>query len=255
MSTMCDRDWRACFELLQTVVDAGDSVDALARAAVNALPALVAAEISKLMEYDLHNGRRQVLAMPEAETGAENRVCCNPYLQTHPPLHFHADLHGPGAYRTSDAPLYARFCHSAHYSGDLRRAGSDYVVVLPVYVDGATLVSFVLNRHDRDFSERERAMLALVGGPLSCMYRQARVLAQLRTRLATLAPDAQGLHARGVTPRETEALRWLAAGKTDREIAAILGCSYRTVQKHLQRLYIKLGVETRTAAVLRALGR
>ena len=247
MGTMLDRDWRACFELLQAVVDAGDSVDALARAAVNALPALVAAEISSLAEYDLRNGRRQVLAMPEAQIGAENRVGCNPYLQTHPPLHFHANLHRPSANRTSDAPLYARFCHSAHYSGD-------YVVALPVYVDDATLVSFVVHRHDRDFSERERAMLALVGGPLACMYRQARALEQLRSRLATRGPNAQGLHARGVTPRETEALRWLAAGKTDREIAAILGCSYRTVQKHLQRLYVKLGVETRTAAVLRALG-
>jgi DNA-binding CsgD family transcriptional regulator len=46
----------------------------------------------------------------------------------------------------------------------------------------------------------------------------------------------------------------VAAGKTDREIAALLGCSHRTVQKHLQRLYVKLGVETRTAAVMRSLG-
>jgi DNA-binding NarL/FixJ family response regulator len=37
-------------------------------------------------------------------------------------------------------------------------------------------------------------------------------------------------------------------------IAALLGCSHRTVPKHLQRLYVKLGVETRTAAVMRALG-
>ncbi len=50
-------------------------------------------------------------------------------------------------------------------------------------------------------------------------------------------------------------LDWLAAGKTDREIAAILGMSPRTVQKHLQHIYEKLGVETRTAAVMRALGK
>ena len=49
-------------------------------------------------------------------------------------------------------------------------------------------------------------------------------------------------------------MQWLAAGKTDRDIAAILGISPRTVHKHLQRIYEKLGVETRTAAVLRALG-
>ncbi|WP_295953872.1 LuxR C-terminal-related transcriptional regulator [Rhodoferax sp.] len=254
MSTMRERDWRACFELLQTVLEAGDSVDALARAAVNALPMLVVAEISNLWMCDLRNGQRQSLAMPEAGIGAENRVCFNSYFRTHSLLQFHADPHGPGAYRLSDGLLFSRFCHSELYNGYFRRGGTDYAVSLPVYVDDATLVSFVLNRRDRDFSERERNMLDLVGGPLSRMYRQARALEQLRASLVTLAPDVQGLHARGVTPRETEVLRWLAAGKTDREIAAILGCSYRTVQKHLQRLYIKLGVETRTAAVLRALG-
>ncbi|HEY3634786.1 MAG TPA: helix-turn-helix transcriptional regulator, partial [Caldimonas sp.] len=51
-----------------------------------------------------------------------------------------------------------------------------------------------------------------------------------------------------------EVIRWLCAGKTDRDIGTIVGCSHRTVQKHLQRIYDKLGVETRTAAVLRWLG-
>ena len=47
-------------------------------------------------------------------------------------------------------------------------------------------------------------------------------------------------------------LAWLARGKTDRDIGQILGISQRTVQKHLEHVYVKLGVETRTAAVLRA---
>ena len=50
-------------------------------------------------------------------------------------------------------------------------------------------------------------------------------------------------------------MRWVGAGKTDRETAALLQCSHRTVQKHLERIYPKLGVETRTAAVMRMLGR
>ncbi len=54
-----------------------------------------------------------------------------------------------------------------------------------------------------------------------------------------------------LTAREHEVLRWLAAGKTDRDIASILGVSPRTVQKHLEHVYDKLGVETRTAAVMR----
>lgn len=53
-----------------------------------------------------------------------------------------------------------------------------------------------------------------------------------------------------LTPREREVLRWVAVGKSDAQIAAILGCSVRTVQKHLEHVYIKLGVENRTAAAM-----
>ena len=56
-----------------------------------------------------------------------------------------------------------------------------------------------------------------------------------------------------LTAREQDVIEWLSTGKTDRDIAAILGISPRTVHKHLQRIYEKLGVETRTAAVMRAL--
>jgi DNA-binding CsgD family transcriptional regulator len=55
-----------------------------------------------------------------------------------------------------------------------------------------------------------------------------------------------------LTAREAEVLRWVAAGKSDAQIGAILRISARTVQKHLQNIYDKLGVESRTAAVNRA---
>ena len=51
-----------------------------------------------------------------------------------------------------------------------------------------------------------------------------------------------------LTPRETEVLSWLSKGKTNRDIADILGMSHRTVNKHLEHIFEKLGVETRTAA-------
>ncbi len=58
-----------------------------------------------------------------------------------------------------------------------------------------------------------------------------------------------------LTPRQTEILGWIAAGKTDECIAQLLGVSRRTVGKHLQNMYRRLGVENRTGAVMRALGR
>ncbi len=51
-----------------------------------------------------------------------------------------------------------------------------------------------------------------------------------------------------LTPRETEVLSWIAKGKTNRDVAEILGMSPRTVNKHLEHVFEKLGVETRSAA-------
>ncbi|KGM39740.1 LuxR family transcriptional regulator [Aquabacterium sp. NJ1] len=68
---------------------------------------------------------------------------------------------------------------------------------------------------------------------------------------ATSAASASGpdrLSEAALTPRETEVLGWLAKGKTNRDIADILGMSHRTVNKHLEHIFEKLGVETRAAA-------
>ena len=56
-----------------------------------------------------------------------------------------------------------------------------------------------------------------------------------------------------LTAREAEVLSWLAKGKTNRDISEILGMSPRTVNKHLEHIYVKLGVETRAAATALAL--
>jgi DNA-binding NarL/FixJ family response regulator len=70
--------------------------------------------------------------------------------------------------------------------------------------------------------------------------------------LLTQAPpnDAANQRLRDIalTPRETEVLSWVAKGKTNRDIADILGMSPRTVNKHLEHIFEKLGVETRSAA-------
>ena len=57
-----------------------------------------------------------------------------------------------------------------------------------------------------------------------------------------------------LTSREAEVLSWLSKGKTNRDIAQILGLSPRTVDKHLEQIYAKLGVENRTAAAAVASG-
>jgi len=73
---------------------------------------------------------------------------------------------------------------------------------------------------------------------------EVATLAALSTTLPACAP--------ALTAREAEVMVWVARGKTNRDIAEILGMSPRTVNKHLEHIYEKLGVETRTAAVAAA---
>lgn len=60
--------------------------------------------------------------------------------------------------------------------------------------------------------------------------------------------SASRLATASLTPRETEVLSWIAKGKTNRDVGEILGLSPRTVNKHLEHVFEKLGVETRAAA-------
>jgi DNA-binding NarL/FixJ family response regulator len=65
--------------------------------------------------------------------------------------------------------------------------------------------------------------------------------------------SAEPLLSLGLTPRVAEVLLWVAQGKTNADIATILGISEWTVKKHVLEIFEKLGVETRTAAGLRAI--
>jgi DNA-binding NarL/FixJ family response regulator len=123
------------------------------------------------------------------------------------------------------------------------------------------VIGFALNRTRRqpDFSERDRGMLEAVRPFVVQAYEtaavQTRLLALERHAIALreraqLQPDA--LRARGLTTREVEVLRLLADGLANAEIARELALSARTVAKHLEHVYSKLGVGSRTAALARA---
>lgn len=75
---------------------------------------------------------------------------------------------------------------------------------------------------------------------------------ELLLRLVSADPDGDSRRLRdklALTAREAEVLMWLARGKSNRDIAAILTVSPRTVDKHLEQVYAKIGVENRAAAV------
>jgi DNA-binding NarL/FixJ family response regulator len=85
---------------------------------------------------------------------------------------------------------------------------------------------------------------------------QARLRRQEQQAKQEFKPDFSSyepLLGLGLTPRVAEVLLWVAQGKTNADIATILGISESTVKKHVLEIFENLGVETRSAAALRAL--
>src|SRR5215472_3346809 len=85
---------------------------------------------------------------------------------------------------------------------------------------------------------------------------EARLRRSKQQATSEFKPDfssAEPLLKLDLTPRAAETLLWLAQGKTNSDIASILGITESTIKKHVQEIFEKLGVETRGAATVRAL--
>lgn len=101
--------------------------------------------------------------------------------------------------------------------------------------------SIYLERSVKNYTNRELTLLSLLRPHLMRM----RVNADARRRM-----DGH----RGLTAREAEVLGWVARGKTNGEIARLLFISPHTVRKHVENIFEKLNVRTRTAAAACARG-
>jgi DNA-binding CsgD family transcriptional regulator len=255
-------DYARAFALLNRLTECAVPGASFGRDGVRALLEVVPAEFATLSECFLASGHRRVSGLSGIALSGADIESFDRHFYSHPLVRYHGVRRGQGVRRISDELSMSEFRRTALYADHYRRIGIDRVIALPLLNDGRMLVSFVMNRTGPDFSERERERLELLQPHLAFLYRQASTLAggdpgpdrtsstrqEAEIRVdPPIAPATAGL-----TPRECEVLRWLACGKTDADIAALLGLSPRTVQKHLEHIYVKLGVETRTAAVMHA---
>ncbi len=120
----------------------------------------------------------------------------------------------------------------------------EFNLSVPVNSRPGTAAGIGAGDKKRDFNERDRLMLDLLRKHFDQAHRNAR-----RTS-ARLATDARPLADYGLTRRENEIAQWLGAGKSNLEIAMILGSSVRTIEKHMEKILDKLGVENRAAAAV-----
>jgi len=108
------------------------------------------------------------------------------------------------------------------------RASGDEALPLSLTIDAKRLIVSVSSQTDE--------------GEWLLMLREESDFAQIESLITAFK----------LTTREAEVLYWVVKGKTSRDIGDILGSSHRTVNKHLERVFEKLGVETRTAAAAKA---
>ena len=234
---------RGALDALHAIGEGCVRSDDFARRGVACLPGLIASELTTLSVCNLDTGHRAVVSDVPSALSARQVALFDRHFHDHPLVREHGRNARAVTKRIDDLLPQAKFRQSALYNEYYRAIGIDHAMAVPIHVDRRRLVSFVFNRRGRGFAEEERDALELIRPHLGNLYRLCAALGR-----AGWAP-AQAWQ---LTPREQDVLRWLSAGKTDRDIGAILDISPRTVHKHLQRIYVKLGVETRTAAVARA---
>ncbi len=168
------------------------------------------------------------------------------HVHTHPIRNRYRESKEPGPYSISDVENLATFKAGPLYRDYFRHYGVTRMMAVYVPLTPDSHVSLGVSRDGRDFSDDERLALALF---------QPHLLAAVQRELANPVPARPPGPVRAVpagaelTTREAEILRWIAVGKSNPEIAIILGVSRLTVKTHVERILGKLGVENRVAAV------
>jgi DNA-binding CsgD family transcriptional regulator len=232
---LCQRDVRDALDFVHAASSA-DSSEPFAEPVVELLGRIVPGEFVDYSEWSTAEGPRvtmavehPVVSIPPDVVEARREYCCS-Y-----PLSVMRRSSAKRALKVSDFLSLRELHRLDYYDSVLRPFRIEHQMRLWLSAPTGTARFFSFSRlaGQRDFGERERSLLELLRPSLVA----------IRDRFE---PPTNGV---SLTEREEEILRWVARGKTNQEIAALLVVSPHTVRKHLENAYEKLGVHTRTAAI------
>jgi DNA-binding CsgD family transcriptional regulator len=239
---------RADFEAILDVLARVDSVasfDPYPRDALDALSTLVPCDRVGYDEADI-DAQRFLDTTPETAGGDALYWATGPC----PITDYRLRTGDSTAARISDVIGRTRWHELPLYREYYQPSGWDHILDLnlsPARHAYRTL-TLIRGRDIPDFSERDRAVLELLRPHLRA--REARAeLARLASGAAPDVEDTEHPHHARLTIREREIVAMVGVGKTNAQIAAELWVTPATVKKHLENVYLKLGVGSRNAAV------
>lgn len=150
----------------------------------------------------------------------------------------------------SDFITLRQLRRTEYYDLALKPLDIRHQVAIPL-LTGTHAGGVVFNKSGkRGFTVEEIEIIRQLGRHIVLAHQTAQALSAASPQQARVQKaDHLSLRRAGLSRRESEVLLWIAEGKRDKEIALILGISYRTVTDHVRAILTKLGVETRTAAV------
>jgi DNA-binding CsgD family transcriptional regulator len=146
----------------------------------------------------------------------------------------------------SDVGRRSRAAHRSRFEEVYRVLDvGDQLTLRLVQSEQPAVTALTFNRRTRNFAERDRSVLKVLLPHLQRAYANSQLVERGEDRNQVRQACEEGF---GLTGREAVIASWMAQGKTNAEIAMILASATRTVEKHVERVLAKLGVENRAAA-------
>jgi len=252
MDHITARDSRNLLRAVQTLNVSLD-LSTLAQRTIAAVNHVVPADMVTYNEVDLVRRVDRIFVAPNDERlapGTRHYATFIRHIDEHPVIAHNARMADPVPRRISDFLTDKQFRSLALHSEFFRVFDINYQMAMVVQHAGQQMIGVAVNRVLSDFTERERTCLAVLRSHVVQAYGHGLTIERLRTesRCARDARAAACATAGGLTQREGEVLHWVAGGKSNDDVARIIGVTSATVKKHLEHIYDKLGVANRTAA-------
>ena len=243
-------------ETLQRAVSLVDSLaeldapESFAAIVLPGLAGLVGCDVLTYNEIGPAPGQTSYADYPSGALDPATQAVFGAHVHEHPLVNHYRATGSGEPLMISDFLSLDRFHRLGIYAEFFRGISVEHQIAISLPGPDEQVIGVALSRGHRDFSDQDRALLSVLRVPLIAALLRARSRQQASQALGAVACGALAGPA-SLTDREIVILRLVAAGRTNSAIAHELQSSPRTVAKHLEHVYRKLGVSSRAAAVSR----